>query len=575
LATLLYLDDDDEITSAAARIRSTDEGPIALVVPHGSRLSTSRINFRLLAREAQSRGRRLAIVAGDGATRALAASAGLPVFGSVGEYEESVAGRAADAAASETEEPAAPKPRAARRTAAGGRVPPDPDATVVVPVVPAVISAANRSMPPPPRVPAESISRPAAVLAPPRAPAIDRDRPRVGRTAGIVALALVALAVVVGGVAAYLLLPSASIVVSPRQEPIGPVSLSVRADPSAVVADPAAGVVPAQRLTFDLSASDTFPVEGKRVAETKATGRVTFRSYNTAAPNTIPAGSIVSTEGGIQFRTTVSARLGRARVIPPSRIVPSSASVAVEAVKAGIAGNVPANAIIVVPRGEDPLVTNVRNAEPTDGGTHQEFPLVEQADVDAATGQLTKELDGDFQTLLADPASAPTGTTLFPETSSLTEPTFSVDPATLVGQEIESFDLEATSTGGVTSVDQTSVTALAADVMAANVAADHRLVDGSVDARIDPPTAAGEIVTFPVSARAAQVMVIEPRTLVEKIKGRPIFQARSILAPYGDVQISVWPDWVTSIPTIDGRIDLRLAGAGSPSSASPSPTAGP
>jgi hypothetical protein len=83
MAAIVYLDVEDEITSAASRIRSAEENRVALVVPYGSRLATSRINFRLLAREAQTRGRRLAIVAGDAATRALAASAGLPAFGSV------------------------------------------------------------------------------------------------------------------------------------------------------------------------------------------------------------------------------------------------------------------------------------------------------------------------------------------------------------------------------------------------------------------------------------------------------------------------------------------------------------
>ena len=87
MASIVYLDVDDEITSAAARIRGADDRRVALVVPYGSRLATSRINFRLLAREAQSRERRLSIVAGDAGTRALAASAGLPAFGSVGEYE--------------------------------------------------------------------------------------------------------------------------------------------------------------------------------------------------------------------------------------------------------------------------------------------------------------------------------------------------------------------------------------------------------------------------------------------------------------------------------------------------------
>ena len=58
---------------------------VALVVPYGSRIATSRMNFRLLSREALVSNRRLSIVAADAATRALAASAGLPVFATVGE----------------------------------------------------------------------------------------------------------------------------------------------------------------------------------------------------------------------------------------------------------------------------------------------------------------------------------------------------------------------------------------------------------------------------------------------------------------------------------------------------------
>src|SRR6187200_587270 len=87
MATIVYLEADDEITSAASRIRAADDARVGLVLPFGSRFATSRINFRLLAREALVTGRRLDIVAPDQAARALAASAGLAVFASVGEYE--------------------------------------------------------------------------------------------------------------------------------------------------------------------------------------------------------------------------------------------------------------------------------------------------------------------------------------------------------------------------------------------------------------------------------------------------------------------------------------------------------
>src|SRR4051812_49469011 len=89
-AGIVYLDVGDEITSAAARIRSSTATRVALVVPYGSRIATSRMNFRLLSREAIVSNRRLSIVSGDAASRSLAASAGLPVFGSVAEYEGAV-----------------------------------------------------------------------------------------------------------------------------------------------------------------------------------------------------------------------------------------------------------------------------------------------------------------------------------------------------------------------------------------------------------------------------------------------------------------------------------------------------
>ena len=87
---ILYLDIDDEITTAANRVREADASRIAIVLPYGSRVATSRINFRLLSRDATLNGKRLSVIAGDAATRALAASAGLPIFGTVTEYESAV-----------------------------------------------------------------------------------------------------------------------------------------------------------------------------------------------------------------------------------------------------------------------------------------------------------------------------------------------------------------------------------------------------------------------------------------------------------------------------------------------------
>ncbi len=77
---VIYLDIDDEITSAAARIRAVEGRRVAVVLPYGSRVATSRINFRLLARDALTHEKRLSIVAGrrgDAGPRRLGRAAGL------------------------------------------------------------------------------------------------------------------------------------------------------------------------------------------------------------------------------------------------------------------------------------------------------------------------------------------------------------------------------------------------------------------------------------------------------------------------------------------------------------------
>ncbi len=100
-----------------------------------------------------------------------------------------------------------------------------------------------------------------------------RRLPRI-RPAALAGFGVLAVALLVAGVAAYVFLPSADITVTPRIEPIGPISLTVRADPSATDVDAENGVIPAVTLDVPVESSGDFPATGKRVEEAKATGGV-------------------------------------------------------------------------------------------------------------------------------------------------------------------------------------------------------------------------------------------------------------------------------------------------------------
>ncbi len=557
---IVYLDIDDEITSAAARIRNVAGRRVALVLPHGSRVATSRINFRLLSRDAMVSEKRLSVVAGDPATRALAASAGLPVFASVGEYETSLLGATdATGGAVEADGPRSPTPPpiATPTTAEPVAAVPAPasagEPTAAIPVSPAQPADIDRAW-----LASRAPSAPSALSGPPAN--LPSTRPATGRSSRaplILALAVLALIVLVGGVAAYVVLPAATIVVTPRVEDLVPLDLTITADPTATEPDATARVVPAELVSLDVSATDTFPATGKRVEETEASGTVRFSNLDFLRRNTVPAGSIVSTNAGVRFQTIATVTVPRADLVGLT-VFPGRISVGVTAFEPGLEGNVEPNTIVIVPKGEDPQALKVVNPDALAGGTHEEFLQVSQEDLDAALEALTGTLSDAFQARLADPAIAAPGATVFATSASLGPPTPTVDPASLLGQEVDSFELGLSASGSVVTADPAPVAAIAEELVRTKVEPGYQLVTGSIKVTVGDPSVSGQSVSFPVTATARQVAIVDPAALRSLVLGRSLAEAREILAPYGAVELTAWPAWVGTVPTLADRVDLRV-----------------
>ena len=631
-ARILYLDSDDEITTAANRVREADAMRIAIVLPFGSRVATSRINFRLLSRDATLNGKRLSVVAGDAATRALAASAGLAVFSTVAEYETSedggidptMAAAGAAGAMAAAREPTDPGARATSPRGSGGRRPRGETAAPSEaggpgegddggPSEPAVAAAgagaatmttgaagataeslaagsvgaasaaveaeATPSARParephahriPSAVPASRVVADSPMGAPgPGAPSPGGSRvvtaparegfgSRIARTPVAIGLAVLALALVVGGVGAYVFLPTATAVIAPKEAAIGPIPLRITADPAATEPDPEGRRVPAMTKDVPVETTDSFAVTGKRVEETPATGTVRFRNKDFTSTNTIPRGSVVGTQNGIRFRTDRSITVPAAQLVG-LQIFPASATVKVTAVDPGPEGNVQPNAILVIPRGEDPLTLDVTNPDATSGGKRKEFPRVVQADINAATKALDAKLASTFAEQVADPSLSADGTTVFPETAALGDATYTVDPASLLGKEVETFELGASATGTVLAVDETAVQQVAEANIGPQVQEGYQLVEGSSDIEPSPGVVENGVITFPVTITARQVLQVDPAAVEAQIRGKSLKDAKAILDTYGQSQLSVWPDWVGTIPTLDQRVDVRMA----------------
>lgn len=565
MANVFYLDVDDEITSAAARIRASKEPRVGLVVPPGSRIATSRINFRLLAREALERNRALSIVSSDPAARALAASAGLPAFATVAEFE-------AD------QGPAATPPPGAAAAVPGSAVTGGPAAAKSTTGAKAGRSASTAAtargpdVAPPAQIPADG--RIGARSSGASAPAV-RPAGRKGRSPVRVVASVIAVLVMVGvlGLIAAFFLPSATITVTPKVEAVTPIELSIRADPNATASDPVAGVVPATVLTMDFTSSGTFNATGKKVTSTQATGTVKFTNFDTGGSASIPAGSKVSTQSGVVFATAQDIIVPRATPVPPFSLRPGVATVDVDAVVAGPAGNVPADAIRQVPAGDSSVLLKVTNPAPTSGGTSTTTIQIQKSDTDAAMAGLTKDLKSQFTAWLAAPTGLAAGSTAFPKTGVLGVISPDNDPTTLIGTVQPTFELTLTASGTVTAVDESAVTTLATTRLLTTVTSDFSLVAGSTKVTIGTPRADSDAVVFPVTATASQIRHLDPDTLRGLVAGKSVDEAQAILAPYGTVDIQTWPGFVNSVPSLAWRLSLTIAGG--TAGASNPPSAGP
>ena len=536
---ILFLELEDEITTAVGRLRAASERTVALVLPAGSRIASSRINFRLLAREAEGMGTQLAIVSPEATARALASAAGLPTFGTVDRYESAMAG-GVEAAAGEVDGGAGPP----ASSAAGG----------------SESGAASGA--------AASTAGAAGMGGPPALPVIHGRRrfalPSVPGSAVIAALGILVLFGAGTAAAAYFLLPEARITVTPRVEAFGPLVFEVTADPAAPTGDPAAGIVPATWLETTVEAQDTFAATGVKVDETKATGRVRFSNRDIDATQSIPAGSTVKTNSGVAFVTEAAVTVPRARVEQDPNgeliLVPGTANVDVSAAKAGTAGNVAGGTITVVPSGYNANLLKVTNPNATSGGTHVETKVVRQSDYDAAVEALSGQLETSFGEWL-DTTVSESQALVLPASAVLDGAEFATTAEDLVGNEVDSFDLAAQAAGRVLSVDPALLeSAGGARFRSGEVPAGYVLIESSVRVRYtqvesDDPA----LPRFELTADGRGYRQLDAAALEQAVLGKPLDEARTILEPYGEPAITLAPDWFGTIPQLDWRVTVDVA----------------
>jgi hypothetical protein len=265
----------------------------------------------------------------------------------------------------------------------------------------------------------------------------------------------------------------------------------------------------------------------------------------------------VTTAGGIAFTTTNTVSVPKATV-SGSTITRGTVNVSVGASAKGTSGNVAAGTITRLPSDLAAFGVSVTNRSATTGGSHTVTPKVLQSDIDAAETSLLADLNSNFEDAVKAPAAVPAGSSLFPETARLGLAVCNPDPAGLLNQAVGSFSLDCQATGTATMADTTGIVAMAERKIRASVKTGYSLVENSLQTKIGDTAMQSSMIVVPVTVQGAQVPVIDAVKLRSEVLGKSLADARTLLDQYGKVDISLSPDWSSSLPSFDFRIDFQL-----------------
>lgn len=367
--------------------------------------------------------------------------------------------------------------------------------------------------------------------------------------ASAIALALGLL--LLGLVLAVLVLPSARISVIPAMISLER-TVEVQAEPSLATVDVPGRRIPARRLEVTLERQAQAPVSVRReVPDARARGTVVFINQGEDAVE-IPAGATVRKADGssVAFRTLEGVTLPG----PAGTTV----RVPVEAVSAGVAGNLPAYTLDLL----DPalgLPVAVVNDRPISGGSMRQVSVVTEAERIRVRDELLAQMRQEaLQTLKAQVHEEETLIDASIEFQ-VTDEAFSAP----VGAEADTLVVDLTVHAAATAVDLDHARQVAEEMLRGQVPAGYGLVAGSLVAEPGPVSdVKGGVVYLQVAARATAQAQVSKRDIKYAVRGWPVDEAARVLSERfplaAEPRIDVSHGWLGRMPWLTLRIDIEV-----------------
>jgi len=383
---ILYLEADEEITSVVDKIKGLDAKSIGLVAPKGATIVQSVVSLKLLKKQAEDLGRKIAIITSDDVGRSLASRVGLLVFADtksaepleIAQEEIPDVRKIVEIDMSDTEtklpkdfevhrydqekdqeqeEKVADKPK----TGEGGQSVSSDKERIGFTNRPIEDKEKHERVERQPFKSAETVEKKVV-------PQKNKGRRR-GWLVAVVALGLIAVVFL-----ADLVFAKVEVNISiPAEELDGNVSVVVERDKSEP--DVVNGIIPGKQIQKEEEFSENFVSTGEKDAGEKATGTLTFKNES-GVDESIDAGTTIASSAGMEFTLQTSLTVPKATLNPAGDKVLGQVSGEVEAKSAGDSYNLPASTSYTVYGNSKISVSGG-----TSGGITKKIKIVSNSDI--------------------------------------------------------------------------------------------------------------------------------------------------------------------------------------------------
>lgn len=532
----LYLEVDEDITSAIDKLTRAEGKAVSVVVPKRSTLLQSIVNLKLLQKAAKDAKKDLVLVTSDKTSLNLAGRVGIAAATSPGaaakvpeidepepetpvdivEGEEDEAGTVPEAAAPKTEKGPGEEVMT-KRAVADQEVEPLPEKSKKGMKVPNFHALQKRGL-----------------------------------------LAVAGVAVIAAAWLASVLLSTAKVTLL-AQGTRAAVQFDFTLDPNAASPDYEKALLPAQLQEIKKDLTGSFTPTGQKDVGTKASGSVTVTNY-CYNPGTIPSGTTFTASDGKKFVSTEAKAVANA--VPAGGACPSPTTVAVpvEASATGGQYNLAPTSYSVGGYPSSGNNNSVRGqGNQMSGGTTRVVTVVTQADIDKAKTELVdKEQDAAKKEL---ESRATSGKKAIVESFEAATGEVTTSPALDTEAAQATITIKATYAMFVVSSDDFKKLVLALEQKQVG---DHNQIysDGIESAKIvaGKKEPSGKRV-FGFQTDAYSGAKIDSAQVASQVKGKRYGDAADIASKLPGIEsaeITIWPSWSPRMPRFTERIRIEI-----------------